>query len=262
MINILDVSNVGIRFGGLQALKNVSLVVGKDRISALIGPNGAGKTTLFNIISGFLTPNEGKIIYEGKEIQGMPPFKLTEIGISRTFQNTRLLQDMTVLENVQLGYHCKMKQAFYDVIFQTKKYNNEEKKSKNDALEVLEFAGMVDLKDEFAKNLPYGYQKKLEIARTIATGARLILLDEPCAGMNTAEKEALGVLIESINRDLKKTILLIEHDMRFVMNLSKSITVLNQGRVIAEGEPTEIQNNPYVIEAYLGRTKGGGQTSA
>ena len=254
-MEMLKVEKVGMAFGGLRALSDVSLSVKKGEIYALIGPNGAGKTTLFNVISGFLTPTEGKVIYNGEEVQNLPPHKLTQRGISRTFQNIRLLSNVTVLDNIRLGHHIHLKQNLVDAVFNTKRYREEEKKSIADAREILHFVGMDDYENEYAKNLPYGHQRKVEIARTLATNAELLLFDEPCAGMNSAEKVALSELIIKINKELNRTVFLIEHDMRFVMKLSEEITVLNQGQMIAYGTPEEIQNNPAVIEAYLGRNR-------
>lgn len=255
MEEMLRVENVSMVFGGLRALSDVSLSVKKGQIYALIGPNGAGKTTLFNVISGFLNPTEGKVIYQGQEIQGLPPHKLTPLGISRTFQNIRLLPSVTVLDNVRLGHHIHMKQNLADTLFLSKRYREEEKKSIEEAREILAFVGMSEYENEYAKNLPYGHQRKIEIARTLATKADLLLFDEPCAGMNSAEKVALGELITQINKDLNRTVFLIEHDMRFVMKLSDEITVLSQGQWLAHGTPEEIQKNPAVIQAYLGTSR-------
>ncbi|MGE5484711.1 MAG: ABC transporter ATP-binding protein [Ignavibacteriales bacterium] len=262
MGNILEVRNVSMRFGGLQALNDVSMSIEENSMAGLIGPNGAGKTTLFNIISGFLLPTSGEILFEGRKVNGLPPYRLTELGVNRTFQNIRLLQDMTVLHNVQLGYHCQTGSGLWDVLGRTARFKSEESRTRRQAMEVLDFVGLAGYSDELARNLSYGLQRKLEIARSIATGARLLLLDEPSAGMNSAEKDALAVLIREIHEKLNRTVLLIEHDMRLVMRLSEKITVLNQGERIAEGDPAQIQSNPRVIEAYLGRSYRGGEKSA
>jgi branched-chain amino acid transport system ATP-binding protein len=252
---LMEVRNIVMEFGGLKALNHVSLTVEKGTISALIGPNGSGKTTLFNVITGFLVPSEGDVIYNGKNMIGLPAFELVSQGISRTFQNIRLLQEMTALENVQLGCHHALKQNLLDTMFISKRYREEEKRSQIDAEEALQFVGLSAVKSELAKNLPYGLQRKLEIARTLVTDAPLLLFDEPCAGMNTMEKEQLSDLILAINKKLNRTVMLIEHDMRFVMKLSEHITVLSQGELLATGNPSEIRNNPKVIETFLGSTR-------
>ena len=252
---LLEVQSVDKVFGGLKALNNVSMKAEKGEISALIGPNGAGKTTLFNVITGFYTPTSGTILFEGEHIEGLPSYKLISKGISRTFQNIHLIQEMTALENVQLGHHHILKETLLDSMVFSKRYRRDEKYSREDAEQCLAFVGLDQYKNELVKNLPYGVQKKLEIARTLASGAELLLFDEPCAGLNTAEKAQLEVLVTDINTKLKKTIVLIEHDMRFVMNLSEHITVLARGELLAVGTPKEIQTNPAVMEAYLGSAR-------
>lgn len=253
---LFTVDNVSMHFGGLKALSNVSLTVEKGQIAGLIGPNGAGKTTLFNVATGFLTPTYGKVICNGTEIQGLPAYKMIAHGISRTFQNIRLIPEMTVLENIRLGHHMRLKQNLLSAMFYTKTYRNEEIQSVKNVEDIMDFVGIFHLRDDKAKNLPYGFQRKVEIARALATGSELIMLDEPCAGLNTGEKESLASLVAGINKEYGRTILLIEHDMRFVMNLVNYITVLDQGEKIAEGIPVDIQNNPRVIQAYLGSKRG------
>jgi branched-chain amino acid transport system ATP-binding protein len=254
-VALMEVKDVVMQFGGLRALDHVSLTVEKGTISALIGPNGSGKTTLFNVVTGFLVPNEGKVIYNGERIEGLDAHELASRGISRTFQNIRLLQETTVLENVQLGCHHRLRQNLLDAMFISKRYREEEERSRMDSEEALQFVGLGALRSEKAKNLPYGLQRKLEIARTLVMGAQLLLFDEPCAGMNTMEKEQLSCLILDINRKLNKTIVIIEHDMRFVMKLSEYITVLSQGELLATGSPAEVQNNPKVIKTFLGSAR-------
>ena len=251
-MSLLTIQNIDMSFGGLKALKELNMRVERGLIHALIGPNGAGKTTVFNIISGILKPDRGAISFDEQRIDNLRPDRIISLGISRTFQNIRLFKSLTVLENVMVGRHCRSRaglaSAFFKLPFKTLP---EEKEIRDKAMDLLRFVGLLDQKDYKASNLPYGSQRKLEIARALASDPHLLLLDEPAAGMDSQETEGLASLIQQIrNRDV--TILLIEHDMNLVMKISDTVTVLNFGQKIAQGDPVHIQSAPVVIEAYLG----------
>jgi branched-chain amino acid transport system ATP-binding protein len=257
MDKVLEVKNLTLNFGGLRALHDVSLEIKKGQIAALIGPNGAGKTTLFNCLSGIYTPGSGDIIiYHGqmkpKRINGLKINKITELGVARTFQNVRLFGGMTVLENVMIGRHCRTRAGIAGAVLHTRTTQNEEKEIVSKSYQLLEKMGLESCVNELAGNLPYGSQRRLEIARALATDPFILLLDEPAAGMNPPETEELQKLILRLAREEDLTILLIEHDMKFVMNLAQRIFVLDYGVEIACGNPQEIRNNPIVIKAYLG----------
>ena len=251
---MLKLNSVTIKFGGLTAVNNLDLKVEKCSIFGLIGPNGAGKTTAFNIISGVYKPTDGQITFKGKRIEGLEQYKITNLGIARTYQNLNLFKTMTVLENVMVGRHTKSRAGLFSSIAGTPDQVKEEKEIHEKSFEILNFMGLADKADSIASSLSYGDQKKLEICRALASEPELLLLDEPAAGMNAKEKENLKVLIRKIN-DAGITILIVEHDMKLVMGICQFICVLNYGKRIALGEPRQIQNNPEVIEAYL----GGGQ---
>ena len=248
---LLEVKGITKTFGGLVAVENVEFNVNEGEIVSIIGPNGAGKTTIFNMLTGVYHVNGGKILFDGREIQNKQPRDIVKAGIARTFQNIRLFPTMRVIENVLVGEHINIGYNFLDLLFKTKKYRAEEKAAHQSAIDLLVSLDLGDEIDNYAKNLPYGMQRKLEIARAIATKARLIILDEPAAGMNPQESEELKEFIRKL-RDKGQTILLIEHDMSVVMDISDRIYVIDHGRKIAEGLPKEIAVNKRVITAYLG----------
>ncbi len=256
-MTILSAKHVTKRFGGLVAVNDVSVEIAEQSIFSVIGPNGAGKTTFFNCITGFYTPEEGDIIFRGEHIRGIPADHITRQGISRTYQNIRLFANMTAIENILVGQEPQLKSHWLGAIFNTPGTRREEEYAHKEARRMLRFVSLRGMGDHLAKNLPYGAQRRLEIARALASRPKLLLLDEPTAGMNPNETAEMTDFIKMIRDELGITILLIEHDMRVVMGISDWITVLDYGAKIAEGNPEEIRRNPRVIEAYLGTGAAG-----
>ena len=250
--NILETQGIGIQFGGLKAVNNVNFTAGEGEITALIGPNGAGKTTLFNLIAGFYAPTAGKVFFKGEDITSLKPYQRTRIGLARTFQNINLFADMSVMDNALVGQHCRMTYDPISAMLSLPNKHKQERASRKEVMEMLDFMGLADVAEEKAGSLSYGKQKNLEIARAMATKPELLLLDEPASGLNTQELDQLSQRVLAM-RDRGITVVLIEHKMDVVMTISHKVMVLNFGETIAFGPPEAVSADPHVIEAYLGK---------
>jgi len=258
---LLSAQGISKNFGGVVAVDKVDFEIPDRSIVSLIGPNGAGKTTFFNLITGIYEPTTGTVVFDGKPLVGLKPHEITQRGIARTFQNIRLFANMTALENVMVGEHCRLTTGLFGAVVRSAKVKAEEARARDKAMSLLEFVGLAGKEKEFAKNLPYGDQRRLEVARALGTDPKLLFLDEPTAGMNPNETARLTRLIDRLRAEKNVTVLMIEHDMKVVMEISDRVTVLNFGRKIAEGLPDEIKANAEVVEAYLGKAYAQGVSS-